>query len=285
MGIDGKASRWLLPKTVWALTALALGVLAAIAFANGFAAGKSRATAAPTKPTYSVTSKSIVDGTIQMSDLSTKAINALHGVNGATGDPGATGAPGQTGPQGAMGDKGAAGSKGATGDTGAIGLKGTPGTAAPGDTGAAGALQFGQVQATQRLGLSSAYNFFTAQSVAPAGSGTTTGNAVPVFTLGLENGHTYTFFCLASSGSEAQAGVVGTQIFKFEVDYSQGFADTVGNPGYQTIDGQGSGEIPLQPVVSAQADTIVLAETTAPPGTQWSTEGIGIYCSYSSAAF
>lgn len=53
-----------------------------------------------------ITSKQIKNGTIQVKDLSPKAVGQLRGATGATGSTGATGATGSTGSTGATGTRG-----------------------------------------------------------------------------------------------------------------------------------------------------------------------------------
>jgi hypothetical protein len=65
-----------------------------------------------------ITSAQIKNGTIQTTDISKKAQNALKGKRGATGQTGATG---PAGAPGAKGDKGDAGTNGANGSNGAPG--------------------------------------------------------------------------------------------------------------------------------------------------------------------
>jgi hypothetical protein len=79
---------------------------------------------------HSITSKHLVDHTIQAHDLSTALVMSLHGQTGATGakgDTGATGAKGDTGATGTQGLKGATGATGAAGPQGERGPAGPPG--------------------------------------------------------------------------------------------------------------------------------------------------------------
>jgi hypothetical protein len=86
---------------------------------------------------YSITSRHMVNGTLQAHDLSAGLIASLQGKSGATGAKGDAGAKGDTGAAGARGETGAAGAKGETGATGAKGETGA--TGARGETGTAGA--------------------------------------------------------------------------------------------------------------------------------------------------
>jgi hypothetical protein len=79
-----------------------------------------------TTPNNTVTSKSVVDGSLEAGDLSTAARNSLKGATGATGAtgpvgaPGAKGASGTNGTPGMPGMPGPAGAKGAKGDSGLL---------------------------------------------------------------------------------------------------------------------------------------------------------------------
>jgi len=73
---------------------------------------------------HSITSKHLVDHTIQAHDLSLGLIKSLQG---ATGPQGPAGPQGQAGPKGDTGPQGATGARGATGATGAAGLQGQKG--------------------------------------------------------------------------------------------------------------------------------------------------------------
>jgi hypothetical protein len=70
-----------------------------------------------------IRSKQIKDHTIQLNDISSSAVRALHGENGAQGqagvkgDAGAVGAPGTQGPEGDRGDTGPRGLKGDPGES------------------------------------------------------------------------------------------------------------------------------------------------------------------------
>ncbi|HEX7310615.1 MAG TPA: collagen-like protein [Gaiellaceae bacterium] len=72
----------------------------------------------------SVGTRQVVDGSLQTTDLSSKARSALKGKTGPRGATGAPGAPGATG------STGAPGVPGATGATGPQGPRGAPGQAA-----------------------------------------------------------------------------------------------------------------------------------------------------------
>jgi hypothetical protein len=83
---------------------------------------------------HSITSKHLVDHTLQAHDLSVALVKSLQGQTGATGAagaPGAKGDAGTTGAQGPRGDAGATGAKGSTGAAGAAGPKGDPGAVGP----------------------------------------------------------------------------------------------------------------------------------------------------------
>jgi hypothetical protein len=72
----------------------------------------------------SVGTKQVIDGSLQTSDLSKTARNALKGNRGPAGPAG------QAGPAGPAGPAGTAGAQGATGATGPPGIQGMPGQAA-----------------------------------------------------------------------------------------------------------------------------------------------------------
>jgi Collagen triple helix repeat (20 copies) len=72
-------------------------------------------------PRNSVGTRQVVDGSLQTTDLSSKARSALKGKTGPRGATGARGEPGATG---------STGSPGATGATGPEGPRGTPGQSA-----------------------------------------------------------------------------------------------------------------------------------------------------------
>ena len=81
----------------------------------------------------SVGTRQVVDGSLQTSDLSSKARSALKGnagPRGATGAPGATGSTGAAGAPGVTGSTGPAGAPGAQGATGPQGPPGAPGRSA-----------------------------------------------------------------------------------------------------------------------------------------------------------
>lgn len=85
---------------------------------------------------HSITSKHLVDHTIQAHDLSAALVKSLRGQVGATGLTGATGATGPTGATGATGPTGATGAQGAKGSSGEIGPQGPQGDQGPkGDPG------------------------------------------------------------------------------------------------------------------------------------------------------
>lgn len=76
----------------------------------------------------SITSRHLVDHTLQARDLSPALLARLRGQTGPTGS---TGAKGQTGPAGPKGDTGAAGPAGPRGETGATGPAGPQGDPGP----------------------------------------------------------------------------------------------------------------------------------------------------------
>ena len=78
----------------------------------------------------SVGTRQVIDGSLQTTDLSSKARTALKGKTGPRGATGAPGAPGATGSTGARAT-GAAGTPGATGSTGAPGATGATGPQGP----------------------------------------------------------------------------------------------------------------------------------------------------------
>ena len=82
---------------------------------------------------HSITSKHLVDHTIQAHDLSLALLKSLRGQTGPTGakgDSGAQGPKGDTGATGAAGPQGATGATGATGPQGPVGPAGPSGNAA-----------------------------------------------------------------------------------------------------------------------------------------------------------
>ncbi len=79
---------------------------------------------------HSITSKHLVDHTIQAHDLSVALVQSLRGQTGATGDTGAQGPKGDSGATGAQGPQGATGAAGAVGPQGERGPVGPPGNAA-----------------------------------------------------------------------------------------------------------------------------------------------------------
>ena len=89
---------------------------------------------------HSITSKHLVDHTIQAHDLSVALVKSLRGQTGATGAAGAKGDVGAQGPRGETGATGAQGLKGATGATGAVGPQGERGPAGPPGPGGNGAV-------------------------------------------------------------------------------------------------------------------------------------------------
>lgn len=126
-------------KLLWFTLAL-VAVLSLTAVASGNV--PTMITGKNIKP-HTITSRHLVDHTIQAHDLSSTLVKSLRGQTGATGAPGAPGATGATGATGAVGpqgETGAPGPKGDTGATGAAGAKGDTGPAGPkGETGATGA--------------------------------------------------------------------------------------------------------------------------------------------------
>jgi hypothetical protein len=116
------------------LTLLALAVLGVFVLFAATASGRV-ATQITGKDIalHSITTKHLVDHTIQAHDLSAALLKSLQGRTGPQGPAGPQGAKGDTGAQGATG---ATGAKGATGATGATGAKGSPG--AKGDSGEPG---------------------------------------------------------------------------------------------------------------------------------------------------
>ncbi len=92
-------------KRRWALTALAVGVLAFVA-AGGPAAAKHFIDGKTIKP-GTIGSTQLANGAVSSSKLSRSLKRALTGKAGATGKTGATGAAGGQGPQGARGPAGA----------------------------------------------------------------------------------------------------------------------------------------------------------------------------------
>lgn len=78
-------------------------LLAAFAAVALVVTGSALATADALLPRNSVGTRQVVNGSLQASDLSTKARNALRGNRGPRGAPGATGATGAQGLQGAPG--------------------------------------------------------------------------------------------------------------------------------------------------------------------------------------
>src|SRR5262249_13232771 len=86
------------------------------------------AVAAGTKllPRNSVGSDQVINGSLQKTDLSVKAISALRGSRGAQGPVGTAGVAGPPGPQGPKGDPGAGGSGDAYDKTKPVGLDGLP---------------------------------------------------------------------------------------------------------------------------------------------------------------
>ena len=111
-------------KLLWLALAL-VAVLGLSSAASGHVRGL--ITGDQIKP-HSITSKHLVDHTIQAHDLSTALVTSLRGQTGATGAKGETGAPG---PKGDTGATGAQGPKGDTGATGPEGLRGPVGPAGP----------------------------------------------------------------------------------------------------------------------------------------------------------
>jgi hypothetical protein len=281
--MGGRTNRWLLPKAFWVLTAIALGLIATIAFSNGFALENTKVIRkTTTAPANSVTSKSIVNGTIQPIDISPNAIKAIHNQTGATGATGPPGPTGLTGLQGEQGDPGGPGPRGATGATGPPGDQGTPGqNSAKGDTGAPGALQFGVVQPTQELVMQSSYHNFTAQS--PTLNSPLDSSEYPIFTLKFERDHTYTFWCEKTNQSTLAAGLNGSDSFGFEVvnrSVKNGFVDILSFSG--PFFASGAQEIPFDIVESTSTqpqrpDDIMLTDR---PGF-WGPQQWAISCSYS----
>src|SRR6476469_3554574 len=82
--------------------------------------GTSYAAVTKLLPKNSVGSAQVVNGSLQKTDLSAKAISALHGARGSQGARGPAGPAGSAGTQGLKGDAGAAGATGPKGDTGAF---------------------------------------------------------------------------------------------------------------------------------------------------------------------
>jgi hypothetical protein len=75
-------------------------------------------------PKNSVGSAQVINGSLQKTDLSNRAVAALHGARGTRGLPGTQGAQGPQGPQGSQGLVGPPGSQGVPGSQG---LQGPPG--------------------------------------------------------------------------------------------------------------------------------------------------------------
>lgn len=119
----------MLRNIAWLASALALiAVFVVTGSANG--RGSYFITGADIKP-HSITTKHLVDHTIQAHDLSAALIRSLRGKIGAQGTTGSTGAKGDAGATGATGSQGPQGPKGDTGKTGAKGDTGEPGKAGP----------------------------------------------------------------------------------------------------------------------------------------------------------
>jgi collagen triple helix repeat protein len=117
-------------KALWALTAV-VAVLALSATASGTV--RTVITGGQIAP-HSITSKHMVDHTLQAHDLSAGLLKSLQAKTGAKGQAGAVGAKGETGAAGAKGETGAKGDTGmtgATGDKGDKGEKGEPGPQGP----------------------------------------------------------------------------------------------------------------------------------------------------------
>jgi Collagen triple helix repeat (20 copies) len=113
-------------KLLWFALALA-AVLSLTAAASGRVTPL--ITGKDIKP-HSITSRHLVDHTIQAHDLSIQSLRDQTGATGATGakgDTGATGAQGSRGDTGATGATGSQGLKGPTGATGASGPQGDRG--------------------------------------------------------------------------------------------------------------------------------------------------------------
>jgi hypothetical protein len=89
-------------RTRWATTYLRRHHVAlfALFFALG---GTSLAAATALLPANSVGTRQVINGSLQITDLSKSARTALKGNRGAEGSPGASGAPGAPGAQGAPG--------------------------------------------------------------------------------------------------------------------------------------------------------------------------------------
>ena len=110
-------------KLLWFALAL-VAVLGLSSAASGHV--QSLITGDQIKP-HSITSKHLVDHTIQAHDLSVTLVKSLRGQTGATGAAGPKGDAGATGAQGPKGDTGATGAQGAQGSTGAAGAMGATG--------------------------------------------------------------------------------------------------------------------------------------------------------------
>jgi hypothetical protein len=128
-------------KTLWLALAL-IAVLSLTAAARG--RPSYLITGKDIKP-HSITSRHLVDHTIQAHDLSAALVHSLQaqtgpaGTTGPKGDTGATGAAGPQGPKGDTGSTGADGPHGKKGATGATGATGPAGVQGPrGLTGPAG---------------------------------------------------------------------------------------------------------------------------------------------------
>jgi len=117
-------------KTLWLALAL-IAVLSLTAAASG--RESYLITGKDIKP-HSITSRHLVDHTIQIHDLSLALVKSLRGQvgpTGATGPKGDTGTAGAQGPKGDAGATGATGAQGKTGATGATGVRGLTGPAGP----------------------------------------------------------------------------------------------------------------------------------------------------------
>ncbi len=104
-------------RLVWAVLALVV-VLALTAPASGTV--RALITGRDIKP-HVISSRHLVDHTIQAHDLSAALIGSLKGQKGSTGPAGPQGPKGDTGPSGSKGDAGPAGAQGPKGETGPAG--------------------------------------------------------------------------------------------------------------------------------------------------------------------